>query len=39
MPSPGWNGVTDCGDFVDSEDDYQFDEVAEDPEHYRRGSY
>ncbi|KAH7219779.1 kinase domain-containing protein [Fusarium oxysporum] len=39
MPPPDKIGTTDCGDFVDSEDEHEFDEVAEDPELYTRGSY
>ncbi|KAH6958061.1 kinase domain-containing protein [Fusarium avenaceum] len=31
----GRMGTTDHGDFVDSEDEYEFDEVAKDPEQYR----
>ncbi|KAH7168153.1 kinase-like domain-containing protein, partial [Fusarium flagelliforme] len=32
-------GAPDQGDFVDSEDEYEFDEVAEDPELYAQGLY
>jgi serine/threonine protein kinase len=39
IPPPGGIDTTDRGDFVNSEDDYVFDEGAEDPEHYARGSY
>jgi hypothetical protein len=39
MPPPDRIGTTDCGDFVDSEDEHEFDEVAEDLELYTWGSY
>ncbi|KAF4442337.1 hypothetical protein F53441_11765 [Fusarium austroafricanum] len=38
-PPPPPPDATDRGDFVDSEDEHKFDEVAEDPAHYARGSY
>ncbi|KAF4452936.1 CMGC protein kinase [Fusarium austroafricanum] len=38
VPS-GAIGTTDCGDFVDSDDEYEFDELAEDPEKYTYGIY
>ncbi|RKK76562.1 hypothetical protein BFJ71_g16905 [Fusarium oxysporum] len=36
---PGTVGTADCGDFVDSDDEYEFDELAEDPEQYTQGLY
>lgn len=37
LPPPGIFNTTDSGDIVDSEDEHEFDEVAEDPELYTKG--